>query len=114
MHYTLNGKIDRKAVPEINEIEAVSVEVDYFQNEIGVKKEIYQLFTEITGVTISRENYDSILAMINSLDFIKLLVKLEEKYQIEIDVEYLSVEAYKSLDDVCCYIEKLSQRKEDA
>lgn len=53
-----------------------------------------------------REEKMSELPM-NSLDFIKIIVKLEDEFSIEVDNDRLSMDAFYSLSDFFQYIENL-------
>lgn len=43
---------------------------------------------------------------INSITFIEMVVKIEATFDITVEDEYLLIEKFGSLDDICNYIER--------
>jgi acyl carrier protein len=59
---------------------------------------------EIAEVDYELEKYG-----FNSISFITLMVKLEEKFNIEIDEDDLDYKKYKTVEDICQLIDSYSK-----
>lgn len=74
---------------------------------MSVIEKIYEVINEIDEIKgISIEENELLSDCINSLSFIILLMKIEEKFGIEIDEDDLNYNTFKSLEDIEKYIEK--------
>lgn len=48
---------------------------------------------------------------INSLDFIRIIVEIEEHFNIEFDEDFLNKEKFSTVFDMVCYINKQIEKK---
>lgn len=114
---TFNGKIDEKALLEIDLFNFLSDE----KNEIN-DEDVDAVYLSICSNVMQKLNL-SVLAMdmnkisieecgLDSLSFVQLVVQVEEELQIEFDPSMLSVEGYSSLGDICKYIYELVEKNQ--
>lgn len=72
---------------------------------MNIIEQIYEIINEIDEIKgISIEKDELLSESINSLSFIMLLMKVEEKFDIEIDEDDLNYDAFKTLEDIEKYI----------
>lgn len=70
--------------------------------------EIYEIIKDIDGLEgIDIKENDLLEENIDSLSFIIILMKVEEKFNIEINEEDLSYETFKTLKDIRDYVERI-------
>lgn len=110
---TKNGKIDRKKMYEISENkkndpvkQTTESSIDLNMSEI--EKKVLEIFKSvIENNMISDFNLDTALSDIalNSLSFMKVIVQLEDDFDIEFDDEMLWTEEFTNIKSVVNYIE---------
>ncbi len=71
-------------------------------------EKIKRVVEEVIGENIDVK-YDTKFESIglNSIMFIRVVVALEEKFDIEFEDEYLDYEMYNTVTDFCAYVERL-------
>ena len=68
-------------------------------------EQIYEIINEIDEIKgISLDKNDLLSDNINSLSFIVLLMRVEEKFEIEINEDDLNYDTFKTLEDIEKYI----------
>lgn len=75
---------------------------------MDIMNEIYEIIKDIDGLEgIDIKENDLLEENIDSLSFIIILMKVEEKFNIEINEEDLSYETFKTLKDIRDYVERI-------
>jgi acyl carrier protein len=74
-----------------------------------IKKETRSLILGIIHLVMDNKNIElssevSSIAF-DSLRFIKLVVEIEKKFNIEFEDDYLLLHKYKTIEDICEYVE---------
>lgn len=89
--YTPNGKIDR------NKIEYCYVGQTELKDEEGETEwnNIRRLLYEVTGKVISQTGEEKLSEIVDSLQFVKIIVAIETYYDFEVDDAYLNMSRYK-------------------
>lgn len=75
---------------------------------VNMKEKVAKIIEEINGITI--DDYDKDLlatGIIDSFDIVNLVVELEDAFDIEIDVELVIPENFKSVSVIAEMIEKI-------
>lgn len=70
--------------------------------ENKIKELLYQVTNIDQEIDVNRKLTDY---GINSITIIEFLVKLEDEFDMEFDMENMTVEKFESLHDVCNYVE---------
>ena len=73
---------------------------------MDIKNKYFNIVREITSINISHDdlNKEIILFNIDSINYIKLIVAIEEEFNFEFEDKMLAIDAFKSLDDILSYI----------
>lgn len=114
--YTPNGKIDRKRVKECNVLKDYGELHSDLHSKIAskihkdVKETVSDYLKEKVNFTVEYETELERLG-IDSLSFIKLIVILEEKYDLVFDDDKLIVTAFPSIYDLGDYIKDKMEAK---
>lgn len=73
------------------------------------KEKIIELIANITNQEKENINDDLQINGIDSVQFIELLVKIEDEFNIEIEEDFFSIERLNSVNKIVEYIEKRKQ-----
>lgn len=111
LSYTSSGKADRKAMlAAYRQERVVQPEPLEEENAGGTVAEIVEILREKKLIQNNTDLSASLSEIgISSLDFIELVVCFEEKFNIEFEDEYLSVEMFSSIKSLADYIDKLAE-----
>lgn len=109
-NYTLNGKIDRKKLPDVPNITLDNLP---FEEPDNMKKVVYETIYQVTGQVVNINNKKTVLSMINSFDYITIFVALENYFDVEFEEDYLTREEATSIDNLCDNIQRLIDNKEE-
>ena len=91
--YTPNGKIDRKQLVYEENIQSSDTQSSGDEDWDTVRA----LLQELAGVPISVSGDEELKSIMNSLQFAKLLVEVENRFDVEFDDEYLNMDRYESV-----------------
>lgn len=109
LSYTSSGKADRKTMLAAHRQQEAQPEASADENG-GVLSQIIAILREKKLVQGSVDASVPLEELgISSLDFIDLVVSFEDKFNIEFEDEYLSVEMFGSLKQLAEYIEGLAE-----
>ena len=107
--YTSSGKADRKAMLAAYRQRGVQPE-NAGEEDNGIMSQVISILREKKLVQGSVDTSVQLQDLgISSLDFIDLVVSFEDKFGIEFEDEYLSVEMFESLEQLAGYIGSLAE-----
>lgn len=71
-----------------------------------IRKNMESDYIKVTEKSISTEEWDKALSDIgiDSLEFVELIVEIEDRYGFEFEDEMFFKDAFKSLNNICEYI----------
>lgn len=104
-----NGKVNRKVIPApYNKQKKGKTQTVSDRDTIGVLSMIIELLDENDAYAYEEITPESLLETVGltSITFIKLVVELETKYEIEFDDSDLNSEHFKTVDDIVKYVEQ--------
>lgn len=99
--YTENGKIDRNGL-KAQDTHTIVERTD----DSDIRQEINEIILLVSGIEVNKDNKDVVFSMINSIDFISIIIKIEQKFSMQFEEEKLLVEQYPTLDSFYHYIEQ--------
>ncbi|MBC8560728.1 non-ribosomal peptide synthetase [Fumia xinanensis] len=113
--YTDNFKIDRKRLIENYQHQLFSNQVRTFANsKIDTDKRIIDIISLIGGLVISDDdiqNKDLVSLGINSIQFIKIIVEIEDIFDIRFDDEYLEYRKFENLRAFINYVNRKCEKE---
>ncbi|KWX70217.1 acyl carrier protein [Paenibacillus riograndensis] len=90
-----------------NEIEAQLVQIYLKQMQVVAAGDAAgDAAVQTNGIDFSREQISLQEAGINSLGFIRLVVEIENAFQIQFEDDMLDIQLFHSLQDLVAYIER--------
>ncbi|QUI21850.1 amino acid adenylation domain-containing protein [Vallitalea pronyensis] len=104
---TPNNKINRKALSNI-EIYMDDALNDSYNMQSDISKKIIKIISSTTGIrqTILSKNPETAEVGLNSIVFIKVVVKIEEDFNIEFSDDMLDFSKFKDISSIVQYIER--------
>ena len=105
--YTENGKIDRKRVPECEEIEKEDFTLENVRDLNPMQRQIFEAILAILDPRIHNVTLDSNFVRIgvDSLTFIEIITELENKYKFSFEDDMLFIDAYPTIRSMVEYVE---------
>ena len=98
------SKLLKWADNKVEEMSTNNKEIKILENRI--KELFYQVTNIDQDIDVNRKLTDY---GINSITIIEFLVKIEDEFDIEFDIENMTVEKFESLHDLCDYVQSNSQ-----
>lgn len=110
--YTTSGKIDRKAMME--ETDDLLIHPDYNNENVAttnneIQNVILNIFHDVLGDSTEYFNCDTELIElgIDSINFVTIVIQLEEHFNIEFEHTAVVMTAFKNINEIADYIGKL-------
>ena len=79
-------------------------------NRQEIKNKLYELLDEIGAIETDEEGIRTLLGSMDSIQFISLIVEIEECFNIEIPDEYLVTELFENDEHMIDIIEQLIKK----
>lgn len=106
--YTSSGKVDRKSMVQkyAENEQCIQQNIESHGDEINIESHLMQLFTVITGEKdVDLET--RLEGKINSIQYVNLIVELEELFALEFEDDKLSMLEFETLGDISVYLKKI-------
>lgn len=101
---TMNGKVNRDALPKPNE--QASIEVDYVAPHTEIEQQLVDLWCSILELDKIGVNHDFFELGGHSLHAIRLMSELRKMFEIEVPIRIIF--EYRTIKEIASYIEQLS------
>lgn len=119
MPITINGKNDVKLLrcEDIEKINGMRSNKEVTINEQKVPQAHYDICMVLFDILKSQDDIRTFYGQslnevgLDSLSYVELIVKLEDKFKIEIEVEALSIDYFDDVKGICEYIYKMVQKE---
>lgn len=107
LKYTASGKIDRKALLKTIEQNDVSDKIEVLDT---VSNFIIDTINEVVGLNVKSTGEMLNDSNINSLNFIEIVVKIEDEFNIEFEDDKLMFNSFATIDDLISYVKMLTSK----
>ena len=104
--YTASGKVDRKTIYDDKIIEKGDVAMELSCNELKILNIVINNIEPTANQKISLNSKLADIGM-DSITFIKIIVSIEQEFQIEFEDEFLLITYFNTINDFVAYVDKI-------